>query len=240
VTESTLPLITPRFVAQAKDVAWPSDVWPRGTHPHQLDLDAVVEEMFSHDELALTNAVVIIQGGRVLVERYAGVMEFFDRPAEPITASSALLSWSMAKSMLHLIVGTLVDEGRLDPDQFAPVPEWHDDDDPRHWIRVRDLLAMRDGLGFVEEYEIGQNSDVIEMLFGEGKTRRRRLHRARGARPRTGHLFQLLQCTTNLLSRIVADVVGHADAYREYLARRLFSPLGMKMPWPRSTTRACG
>jgi CubicO group peptidase (beta-lactamase class C family) len=232
VTESTLPLITPRFVAQAKDVAWPSDVWPRGTHPHQLDLDAVVDEMFSRDELALTNAVVVIQKGRVLVERYAGVMEFFDRPAEAITASSALLSWSMAKSMLHLIIGTLVDEGRLDPDQFAPVPEWHDDDDPRHRIRMRDLLAMRDGLGFVEEYEIGQTSDVIEMLFGEGKQDVAAYTARVALAHEPGTFFNYSSGTTNLLSRIVADVVGHADAYREYLTRRLFSPLGMKSAEP--------
>ena len=82
---------------------------------------------------SITNAVVVIQGGRVLVERYAGVREFFDRPPEPITEASSLLSWSMAKSMLHFLVGTLVDEGQLDPAQLAPVPEWAD---PSGLIRV--------------------------------------------------------------------------------------------------------
>jgi len=28
----------------------------------------------------------------------------------------------MAKSILHMIVGTLVDDDRLNPDQLAPVP----------------------------------------------------------------------------------------------------------------------
>ena len=74
----------------------------------------VVDEMFSDDEMAITNAVVVVQGGRVLCERYGGEQFYFDRPAEPITRESQLLSWSTAKSMLHMIIGTLVDEGRLE------------------------------------------------------------------------------------------------------------------------------
>jgi CubicO group peptidase (beta-lactamase class C family) len=228
MTERDLPLITAHFVPQSKNVAWPTHEWPRGTHPRQLELEGVVDEMFTSGELAITNAVVVIQGGRVLVERYAGEQEFFDRPAEPITASSPLLSWSMAKSMLHLIIGTLVDEGRLDPDQLAPVPEWRDVNDPRHLIRLRDLLAMRDGLGFVEVYEIDQASDVIEMLFGQGKEDVARYAARVAPAHEPGTFFNYSSGTSNLLSRIVADVVGYADAYCDYLARRLFSPLDMK------------
>jgi CubicO group peptidase (beta-lactamase class C family) len=228
MTVHDLPRITPSFAPQPEGVAWPIEQWPRGTHPQQANLDLVVDQIFTNDELAATNAVVVIQGGRVLVERYAGEREFFDRPAEPITASSPLLSWSMAKSMLHMIIGTLVDEGRLDPDQLAPVPEWRDQDDPRHQIRLRDLLAMRDGLGFVEVYEVGQPSDVIEMLFGQGKEDTAAYTARVALAHEPGTFFNYSSGTSNLLSRIVADVVGYADTYRDYLARRLFSPLGMK------------
>jgi CubicO group peptidase (beta-lactamase class C family) len=228
MSNAALPLITPAFADQPSDVAWPSTEWPRGSHARQSQLNAAVDEVFTRDELALTNAVVVVQGGHVVVERYAGVREFFDRPAEPITASSPLLSWSMAKSMLHMIMGTLVDTGRLDPDQLAPVPEWSEEDDPRHQIRLRDLLAMRDGLAFVEEYEIGQTSHVIEMLFGEGKddvagfTARLPLAHAPGT------FFNYSSGTSNVLSRVVADVVGYGDEYRDYLSTHLFGPLGMR------------
>jgi CubicO group peptidase (beta-lactamase class C family) len=224
---ATLPRIQPSYAPQPAGVAWPTTQWPRGAHYRQLELEAVVDEAFSMDDLAVTNAVVIVQGGRVLVERYAGVKEFFDRPTEPVTADSTLLSWSMAKSMLHMIIGTLVDEGRLDVDGYAAVPEWADDNDPRHVIRLRDLLAMRDGLAFVEVYEIGATSHVIEMLFGEGKsdmagyTARLPLAHA----PDT--VFNYSSGTTNVLSRIVADQVGYGDVYRKYLETRLFGPLGM-------------
>src|SRR5665213_3174976 len=160
---SELPSITANYAPQSVDVPWPTEEWPRGTIGRQHELERLVDQAFSDDELAVTNAVVVIQGGRVLVERYGGVQEFFDRPAAPITNESQLLSWSMAKSMLHMVIGTLVDEGRLTPEQMAPVAEWSDESDARHRIRVRDLLALRDGLAFGEEYEIGQTSHVIEM-----------------------------------------------------------------------------
>jgi CubicO group peptidase (beta-lactamase class C family) len=222
-----LPRLTPAVAPQPEGVAWPTTRWPRGTHPRHDELEATVDEMFALEELATTNAVVVIQGGRVLVERYGGVREFFDREPEPITADSPLLSWSMAKSMLHFLVGTLVDEGLLDPEQRAPVPEWRAANDPRGAIRIADLLAMRDGLGFVEEYELGQTSHVIEMLFGEGKDDMA----GYTARLPLAHppdtVFNYSSGTTNVLSRIVADVVGYGDAYRDYLHHRLFSPLGM-------------
>jgi CubicO group peptidase (beta-lactamase class C family) len=222
-----LPSIAPRFAAQKTDVAWPTHEWPRGESAHQDELDAVVDEMFTDEDLATTNAVVVVQGGKVLAERYGGEQFHFDRPAEPISADSQLLSWSMAKSILHMIVGTLVDDGRLNPDQLAPVPEWSDDADPRHLIQVRDLLAMRDGLAFVEEYQIGQTSHVIDMLYGEGKDDMAAFTAALPLAHEPGTFYNYSSGTTNILSRVVADLVGYGDDYRAYLERRLFEPLGM-------------
>ena len=229
---SELPSITPNYAPQSVDVPWPTEAWPRGTIERQHELEHVVDEAFSDDELAVTNAVVVIQGGRVLVERYGGAQEFFDRPAESITNESQLLSWSMAKSMLHMAIGTLVDEGRLTPEQIAPVAEWSDPNDPRHAIRICDLLAMRDGLDFVEAYVIGEKSHVIEMLFGEGKEDVAAYCAIRGLAHEPGTFFNYSSGTSNVLSRIVADEVGHGDAYAAFLQQRLFSPLGMRSAVP--------
>jgi CubicO group peptidase (beta-lactamase class C family) len=224
-----LPDITPRFALQPEGVAWPTKEWPRGpsTDKHLIE---VVDELFTLDELAVTNAVVVVQGGRVLAERYGGVREFFDRPAEAITAQSHLLSWSMAKSVLHMILGTLVDEGCLDPDQLAPVPEWSDPTDPRHQIRVRDLLSMRDGLDFLEEYEIGRESNILEMLWGEGQENMASYTANRPLAHEPDTRFSYSSGSTNILSRIVADQVGYGDKYDKYLHQRLFDPLGMRDP----------
>jgi len=226
MTVSELPRVTPSFVEQPSQVAWPTNEWPRA-HA-SVELEKVADEVFDLiDVVGVTNAVVVIQGGKVLYERYGGVREFFDRDPEPIDQHSTLLSWSMAKSMLHMIVGGLVDRGVLDPDQLAPVPEWSDESDPRHQIRLGDLLAMRDGLAFVENYEIGQTSHVIEMLFGEGKTDMAGFTARLPLAHEPGTYFSYSSGTTNVLSRIVADQVGYGDQYRDYLQRNLFDAIGM-------------
>jgi CubicO group peptidase (beta-lactamase class C family) len=227
MTDTTLPLIVPAFAGTTPGVDWPTAEWPRTRHPRHDELDAVVDEMFTREDLAITNAVVVIQGGHVIAERYGGVREHFDRPAEPITNESPLISWSMAKSMLHCVIGTLVDAGELDPDGLAPVAEWSDEQDPRHQIRVRDLLAMRDGLNFNESYVLGEPSHVIEMLFGDGQRDMAAFAAGIPLAHPPGTVFNYSSGTTNVLSRIVADTVGYGDSYRTYLDQRLFGPLGM-------------
>jgi CubicO group peptidase (beta-lactamase class C family) len=222
-----LPRITPQFADATGGAPWPTTEWLRAESSDHAELEAVVDEAFTSSELASTNAVLVIQHGRIVAERYGGVREFFDRDPEPITADSPLLSWSMAKSMLHFIVGTLVAEGRLDPEGPAPVPEWREPGDPRGAIRLRDLLAMRDGLDFVENYELGQVSHVIEMLFGDGKEDMAHYVASRPLAHAPDTVFNYSSGTTNIISRIVADQVGYGDHYRAFLRERLFGPLGM-------------
>ena len=62
----------------------------------------------------------MIHRGRLVAERYAGVIEHWDRADEPVGPGTALLSWSMAKSMLHAAVGILVGEGGSDPTRRRP------------------------------------------------------------------------------------------------------------------------
>ena len=224
--------IAPSYADQPAHVAWPTKQWPRAVHPRAHRLAELADEAFEHENLALTNAVIVIQGGQVLYERYGGTQDFFDRPSEPVGPHSQLLSWSMAKSVLHMIIGTLVDERRLDPDERAPVPEWSDPGDPRHDIRLRDLLAMRDGLAFVEAYEIGEFSHVIDMLFGEGKDDVAGYTAQLGLAHPPGTVFNYSSGTTNVLSRIVADQVGRGEAYLAYLRDRLFTPLTMASAEP--------
>ena len=222
-----VPQVSPRFAQQPAGITWPTTTWPRADASNHDELVEVVNRMFVDEELSETIAVVIIQGGRVLIERYAGVQPYFDRPAEPISSSSRLLSWSMAKSVLHAVIGTLVDDGRLEPGELAPVPEWRDPADARHAITIADLLAMRDGLAFVEEYEIGQPSHVIDMLYGEGQHDMAHYAARLPLAHQPGSVFNYSSGTTNVLSRIVADVVGHGDEYARYMRERLFDPIAM-------------
>ena len=223
--------LTP-FPAQPLDVAWPGagpDDWPTGPPPDGLDLDALVDRLFDRDDVVgTTYAAIVVLGGRIVAERYGGVLEHWDRPDEPVTAETPLLSWSMAKSVLHACVGVLVAAGRLDPAAPAPVPAWHaEPDDPRAAVTLDHLLAMLDGLDFVEDYVDADRSDVIDMLFGAGQSDVAAFAADRGLVAVPGTRFNYSSGTSNIVSGIVADAVGRGDAYDAFLRESLFAPIGM-------------
>ncbi len=134
----------------------------------------------------------------------------------------------MAKSVLHLAVGALVGAGRLTLDARAPVPEWSDPSDPRHLITLDQLLCMRDGLDFLEDYVDDTRSDVITMLFGEGKADVAHFAADRPLAHAPGTYFNYSSGTSNIVSGIVAREVGAGDAYTQFLRDTLFDPIGMR------------
>ena len=225
-----LPDVTPAWREQPAHVAWPTLQWPRTTSTPAID--ALVDELFDSDAVATTNALVIVRGGEIVSERYGGAKVYFDRPEEPIVATTPLLSWSVAKSITHFLVGVLVDEGRLDPEARAEIAQWSDPSDPRHAIRLRDMLAMRDGLDFFEDYVDDTASDCIEMLFGAGSANTSGYAAARPLKYPPDTVYNYSSGTTNLISRLVAQRVGFAEAYERFMRERLFDPIGMTSAKP--------
>lgn len=179
-----------------------------------------------------TFAVVVVRGGRIVAERYANRLPSFTDSGRPVDADVGLLSWSMAKSMLHAIVGTLVGDGRLALTDRAAAPEWSDPTDPRHAITVEQLLEMRDGLDWREVYAVDAPSDVVEMLFGPGRSDVARFAADRAALSPPGTRFCYSSGSSNILSRIVASIVGPGATYEAYLRERLFAPIGMASARP--------
>jgi CubicO group peptidase (beta-lactamase class C family) len=213
---------------QPAGVDWPTEDWPEGELPPSVDLAPLLDAVFDNDgPLAETFAVLVVHGGRVVAERYQGALEHFDRPPTPVTAETPLLSWSMAKSVLHAVVGLLVGDGRLDLDQPAAVAEWADPGDPRRAITLRQLLAMRDGLDFVEDYEDDRVSDVMQMLFGDGQADMAHFAADRPLAAPPGTRFNYSSGTSNIISGVVARTVGPGESYARFLHGRLFSALGM-------------
>ena len=218
---------------QPDGVPWPTERWPTGDLPRGVDLDGPLAQVFDDEgPLAVTYAVVVVHRGRLVFERYAGALEHFDAPATPVTAETPLLSWSMAKSVLHAAVGILVGDGRLELDAPVLVPEWSDAADPRHAITLRQLLAMRDGLDFVEDYVDDRVSDVIAMLFGDGRGDVARFAADRPLAAEPGRRFNYSSGTSNVISGVVARTVGPGEAYVRFLHTRLFGPLGMTSAEP--------
>jgi CubicO group peptidase (beta-lactamase class C family) len=121
----------------------------------------------------------------------------------------------------------LVAEGRLVLDAPAPVPEWQAPGDPRGAVTLQQLLEMRDGLDFVEEYEDPEHSDVLQMLFGSGRSDMAAFAADRPLAAPPGTRFNYSSGTSNIISGVVARTLGPGEPYRRFLADRLFGPLGM-------------
>ena len=206
-------------------VPWPTAEWPRAAPAAELSPE--LEEAFDENgPLARTFAVLVVHRGQLVVERYGGVLEHFDRPPDPVGPDSRLLSWSMAKSMLHSAVGLLVAEGAVSLDEPAPVASWAAPGDTRRAITLRDLLEMRDGLEFREDYVNAGASDVIEMLFGSGKDDVAAYAAARPQRFPPGERFSYSSGTSNIVAGIVKEQVGPGPVLEEWLRDRLLEPIG--------------
>ncbi len=222
----TTPLVP--LPGQPDGVPWPTRSWPAGVPVPIVDrpaLDHLLDEAFDETgTLSRTHAVVVVYGGRLVAERYGGCDP--RAPTEPVGPDTRLLSWSMAKSMLHAAVGLLVGDGRLDLDAPAPVPQWTGAADPRRAITLEQLLEMRDGLAFAEDYVDRGVSDVMEMLWGSGRDDVAAFAADRGLAADPGSLFHYSSGTSNIVSGVVARVVGPGAPYRRFLHDRLFGPIG--------------
>jgi CubicO group peptidase (beta-lactamase class C family) len=215
---------------QPKGVAWPvpgADGWPTAAPPPAIE--QLAEELIGDTaRYGTTYAVLVIQGGRLLVERYGGEIPHFDRPPEPVVPSTQLLSWSMAKSILHAAVGVLVGEGRLELDAPANVPRWHaEPDDSSAAITLEHLLTMRDGLEFNEDYVDAGVSDVIEMLFGEGKDDVAAFAESRPALCPPDTRFNYSSGTSNIVSAIAGRAMDGGAGIVDLFKRRVFEPIGV-------------
>ncbi len=214
-----LPLPT-----QPEGVPWPADSWPEGPLDPAIDagrVEALTTRIAADqpEEYGQTLAMLVVHRGEVVAECYGPTAD----------AETTLISWSMAKSMTQTVLGMMIGDGLLNPDIPAPIPEWTDD---RQTITIRHLLRMRSGLTWNEDYVDGDTSHVIDMLFGTGAADMGAYAAALPLAHEPDSVWNYSSGTTNILSRIIRDTLGGAEAYATYLQERLFDPLGMSSATP--------
>lgn len=194
---------------------------------------AVADELFTVDEReGLTLALVVQQHGEVVFERYGRQPDTAFGPGGPVGPDTTLVSWSMAKSITHAAVGLAVADGVLDVDAPAPVPAWRGT--AKAAITVLDLLEMRPGLTFVEDYVDDSVSHCIDMLYGSGQADMAAYAAALPLEHAPGTVWNYSSGTTNIVARIVGDAVGGGrEGMTAFLAERLFDPLGMTSAIPK-------
>ena len=214
---------------QPAGVAWPTGAWPDGalSGPSAGPVARAVDYAFSPEalpDLGQTNAVVIVQGGRLVLERYA----------DGYGPEATYPSWSKAKSITQALVGIAVGDGRLDIMAPADVPEWAAAGDPRGAITLDLLLRMSSGLDFVEDYEPEHPSDVIAMLFGEGKDDVAHYAASKALAHAPGSFWSYSSGTSNIVSRCVARAMdAFGPDFEAFMRSRLFEPLGMTSAMPK-------
>ena len=219
-TSTTVGAPLAPFPGQPEGVAWPTDEWAEAPWPAGVDkaaIDAATDTAFNDGGLDRVRAVVIVHGGAIVYERYS------PNPADG--PDVVMPSYSMAKSVTSALIGILVRDGRLDIDEPAAVPEWHEDpDDPRAAITVRHMLHMATGIPWDDGY-LDEGSEMYEMVRSDDAAAY-----AAALRPTAepGTRFDYSSGTTTLLARIIGDEVGDSPGdTRAFMDDELLDKIGM-------------
>lgn len=224
--------LTP-YPPQPNGAAWPTFEWSYG--PAQgVDIERLTEQVEqktrSRDPLlGETRAVLIVQGGRIVLERYA----------PGYSAATRLVSWSMAKSITQAAVGVAAAQKKIDPN--APMaPGFWPQGDPRGTITWRQWLNMVDGQKYVEmDAPSAAESDAAKQLYGPGRLDVARYCASLPQAHPPGAHWNYNTCGINLVGAALARAVSPADdaavrraATADWLGKSLFGPIGMTSAQP--------
>lgn len=215
---------------QPVGVPWPTRSWPEAAVSPAADaraLGRVVDALMRQSEVdrfGVTRALLVVHRGCLVVERYR----------DGVLAEATQPSWSMAKSVLHALVGQLAEDDLIELDAAAPVPSWRSEGDPRGAIAFDNLLRMVDGLDFVEYDPAAGRADVIEMLRDARNADTAAFAEGRPLAHAPGTVFNYSSGTSMIVAAIARRALGGGRAAMEtYMQERLLGPLGMSSARPR-------
>ena len=170
--------------------------------------------------LGRSDALLILQGGKITFERYGadhgpGVRH---------------VSWSMAKSFTHALVGIGVADGRVDIDRPLSLVSR-----PDPGLTLRRLLNLTDGLDWREASYEPEKSDAARMLYGPGRLDGASYTAAMHQAVKPGTRFNYSTGSFQLAAAELAvhlfpglkDPAARRSAMADFIRRRLFQPLGM-------------
>lgn len=169
-------------------------------------------------EARSVTAVVVLHGGQVVHETY-----------RLGTAPEDLrISWSVAKSALSMLLGTLVADGTI-PDLEAPVTQYAPAlrGSAYDGASIRNVLNMASGIAFNEDYldfwsDINRMGRVLAMGgsmdgFSAGQT-------GRFAPP--GTVWNYVSIDTHVIAMVIRGATGRSIA--DLMSERIFQPLGLE------------
>jgi hypothetical protein len=181
--------------------------------------EAVVDEVLDD---TYTDAVVVVHGGRVVLERYAG-------ETAPDTPH---LLMSISKSVVGCVAGNLIERGLLSPTHLVNhhVPEL--EHSGYRGASLRDVLDMRSGVEFSEDYtDLDADVRVIEEATGWRPTSHREVPSSMyaylsilGGAGEHGGAFDYRSCETDVLGWVCERAAKTRMA--DLVSELVWSPMG--------------
>ncbi|WP_411817526.1 serine hydrolase domain-containing protein [Hyphococcus sp. DH-69] len=196
--------------------------WPAGDKvtdevladtPQGFNLAGVVADAFdrqTYGEGTETTAVLVIENGRIMAEKYR---DGFD-------AHTPQRTWSVAKSIAASIIGAAVEKEIIAVDEPAGLAVWSSPNDPRGAITVENLLHMSSGL---TSPTAGNRTDDI--YFGGGRVVDHAITNRLVAPP--GTRWRYANNDTMVVMRALRERMGDEKAYLTFPFKAVLEPLGM-------------
>jgi CubicO group peptidase (beta-lactamase class C family) len=208
---------------QPPGLPWPTRAWPEaelGAGVDRQAFEAALAELFAVREpspIPDTRALLVVQGGDLVFERYA----------EGYGPHVRFPSWSMAKSVTQALVGILHGRGQLELEQPVGLAAWSGAGDPRAALTVSHLLHMSSGLGNADG-GTDPTSFVAQLLFGPGAPDMPAFAADVPLLHAPGTHWAYSTATSVLLADVVSRTLGGGEArMRAFMREALFAPLGM-------------
>jgi len=223
----------PPFPPQPEGVPWPAEDWPTAELGADVDsktLVSLVEAATKGDpKLGETRAVVVIHRGHLVLERYA----------DGFTKDTRLISWSVAKSITHALVGIAVKQGLVDPGKPMGSTHWKPGH-PLASVPWRNWLQMNDGQDYTEFTDRGiAYSDAPRKLFGPGRLDVAAYCAALPKIHEPGKHWNYNSCGVVLMDDALTNLVApqadpgtRREKMRKWMFESLFDPLGMRATTP--------
>ncbi|MCC6006113.1 MAG: serine hydrolase [Rhodobacteraceae bacterium] len=219
-------------VFPARPVPSGGDVWAFGSRPAPLparyEFEGTPRDLAAFLDRTETTGLLVVHRGDIVHEEYRLGAD----------AASRFTSWSMAKSVLSALIGIALEEGRIaslrDPiATYVPALEGT----PYGAVPIEDALTMSSGIAFDEDYA-NPLSD-INMLFiramAMGRSAEEMLAGLEAERE-PGVFNAYASSDSMALGLVLEGATGMAVS--DYLAARIWSPMGAEADANWSTDRA--
>lgn len=172
-------------------------------------------------EATSTNALLVLRHGAIAAEIYRNGSDRRTR----------FMSFSMAKSILSVMIGIAAGEGKIrsiDDRVVDYLPDWKGT--AYADVTIRDLLRMRSGVDWLEVYEFGSDTQLTKVHDNSLVAYRYRWcdyarNEAKRAGP-AGATFNYSTLDTSVLGCVLEAAIGGKGA--DYLSEKVWKPAGME------------